>query len=121
MTALLSIVLIILLLVSCGRNRYIGDYGGLLDDGLIGKWIFVKLTLNKDGTAETTIFGREQFCYYEIEDTTLTLTFVGEWGYGFSLKGSIDGNEIVFPNVTLEKGRTYVDFEEVLDSLNGST
>lgn len=117
---LCSVMLIALLLVSCTkpiRNGYAGEYGGL-----VGGFVFVKLTLNADSTAEMAILGTVLSCVYEIEDTKLTLTMVHDWGYGFTITAEIDGNKIVFPIadkyiVTLEKGHTYDDFEEIFNNL----
>ena len=101
--SLLIAVIAIAFLAFLGGHSYetvVGQYGGISDDGL-----FVSLTLNKDGTAETSLFGISTNGIYEIKRSEIIVT-VSMYGLDSSIQGQIDGNEIRFADVVLKKDVT---------------
>lgn len=92
-------ILLIAFLTACSQD-YSGQYGGISDEGL-----FISITLNKDGTVETSLFGSWVSGTYEIKKGEIAVT-VSMFGYEDTVRGEIDGDEIRFADVVLKKGVT---------------
>ncbi len=103
----IMVAICLIVLDGCGNSKYIGQYGGLSDEG-----IFVSLTLNEDSSAETNIMGMPVTGTYVIDDDIIEIT-MSVWGYSDTIRGRWTKDGIDFGDVTLKRGVTSVDISEL--------
>lgn len=103
---------LICFLSACGKKDYSGQYGGISDEG-----IFLSLYLDKEGNASTNMLGIPLSGTYRIRKDRIDVT-LSNYGYSDTLSGKIDGDEIIFADVTLKKGVSSADIDGLMKSMD---